>query len=220
LYALGPLGSEVHRLAGYVASTPSLEALYRPLAVWAAFTIGLTVAGIAVLLAVRRVAATDMRVLWSGVLRPPVFAFAVMFVPTLVANIYYATYPTQAQWVRDNWQPYGSSVWLGAAYLVIESCVVVLFAIFVAAIDKRIAPVPSRLALHVAWLTLIGGIFLALGVVAVPAANHLLTQAAGQLIPLSGAQVLLVVAVILLTIRAIEGHRTVVPFTASSSGLP
>jgi preprotein translocase subunit SecY len=73
---------------------------------------------------------------------------------------------------------------------------------------------------HVARLSLIGGIFLALGVVAVPAANHWLTQAAGQLIPVSGAQVLLVVSLILITIRAIEGHKPVVPFTASPSGLP
>jgi preprotein translocase subunit SecY len=91
---------------------------------------------------------------------------------------------------------------------------------FVAAIDERIGPVPSRLRVHVARLSLIGGIFLALGVVAVPAANHWLTQAAGQLIPVSGAQVLLVVSLILITIRAIEGHKPVVPFTASPSGLP
>jgi preprotein translocase subunit SecY len=220
LYALGPLASEVHRLADYVAFTPSLGALVRPLAVWAAFTIALTTTGVAVLLAVRRVAATDLRVLWSGVLRPPVFTFALMLVPTIVANYYYASHPEQAQWVSDNWQPYGSHIWVSAAYLGIEACLVVLFAMFVAAIDERIGPVPSRLRVHVARLSLLGGVFLALGVIAVPAANHWLTQAAGQLIPVSGAQVLLVVSLILITVRALEVHKPVVPFTASASGLP
>lgn len=220
LYALGPLASEVHRLAEYVAFTPSLGALVRPLVVWAAFTLALTTGGVAVLLAVRRVGATDLRALWSGVLRPPVFTFALMLVPTILASYYSSSYPERARWFSANWQPYGSAIWVSAAYLVLEACLVVLFAIFVAAIDERIGPVPSRLRAHVARLSLHGGIFLALGVIAVPAANHWITQAAGQLIPVSGAQVLLVVSLILITVRAIEGHQPLVPFTASPSGLP
>ena len=220
LFALGPLGTEVHRLADYLASTPSIEALYRPLALWAAFTIGLTVAGVAVLLAVRRVATTEQRMLWSGVLRPPQFTFAVIFLPTIVANYYVSTNSSGMQWFAANWGPYGPSTWLDAAYLIIEAGLVVLFALFVAASDERLMPLPSNVGRHVARLALIGGVFLALAVIAAPVADHLLTRAAGTLIPMSGAEVLLVVAMVLITVRLIEGHRTVVPYTRSPSGLP
>jgi len=224
-YALGPLGSEVHRIADYFASTPSVEALYRPLALWAAFTLGLTVAGVAVLLAVRSVpspptragrkaAPTELRLLMPGVLRPPQFAIAVLFLPTIVANYY------GVQWFVANWGPYGPSFWLDAAYLFIYAGLVVLAALFVAAYDDRILPMPSHLRTHVTRLALISGLLLSLAVVAAPVANHLLSRPVGEIIPLNGAEVLLTVAMILITARAIEGHRAVAPFTASPSGLP
>jgi len=220
LYALGPLGSEVHRLAGYFASTPSVEALYKPVALWAAFTVVLTIAGVAVLLAVRRVNPTELRVLWSGVLRPPQFALYVVFLPGIAASYYYARYPAQAQWIYDNWRPYGSSVWLDAGYLLIHAGLVVLFALFVAMYDDRLMPLPSHLRRHVIPLALIGGLFLAVAVIVVPVANHMLTAAAGMLIPMSGADILMTVAVVLITVRSIEGYIGVAPFTASPSRLP
>ncbi len=220
LYALEAIGFEVHRIAGYLASTPSVEALYRPLGLWAALTIGLTAGGVAVLLAVRRVAGTEMRLLWSGVLRPPQFTFAVMFLPTTVANYYSTTYPDKVGWWIANWGPYGSSLWLDAAYLVIEAGLVVAFAVFVALYDNRLLPVQSRLRAHVTRLAFIGGLFLALAIMAAPLADHLLTGAAGTIIPMSGAEVLLVVAMVLITVRLIEGHKTVAPLTMSPTGLP
>jgi uncharacterized Tic20 family protein len=63
-------------------------------------------------------------------------------------------------------------------------------------------------------------VFLALAAVAVPVANHYLSAAAGALIPLSGLNVLLMVAVIVAVVRAIEGHESVAPFTVSPTGLP
>src|SRR5260370_17640016 len=96
LYALASLGSEVHRIAAYFASAPSVEALYKPMAVWTAFTLGTTVAGVAVLLAVRRIEGTELRVLISGVLRPPEVAVPVVILPTLMANSYYPSFPHPA----------------------------------------------------------------------------------------------------------------------------
>lgn len=220
LYALASLGSEVHRIAAYFASAPSAEALYKPMAVWTAFTLGTTVAGVAALLAVRRIEGTELRVLMSGVLRPPEVAVAVVIFPTLVANSYYASFPTLAQSIWEFWQPYGPNLWLDVVYVLLHGGLVVVFAVFFVFVDGRVAPFPSRLRAHVTRLAVIGGLFLAFAVIAVPVANHFLTRAAGQSISISGADVLLVVAVILFAVRSIEGYRPVVPFTASPSGLP
>ena len=219
-YALGSLGLEVHRIADYFASAPSLEALFRPVAVWTAFTVGLTVATVAVLLAVRRVATTELRLLWSGVLRPVQFAGALLSVPLLAANYYYARYPAEVQWIYANWRYFGSNLSPNVGYLLIHAGLLVGFALFVAAIDDRLMPVPSPLRPAVIRLAVLGGVFLALAVIAIPVADRLLTRAAGLAIPISGADVLLVVAVVLFAVRAIEGYRPVVPFTASPSGLP
>jgi len=219
-YALGSLGLEVHRIADYFASAPSVEALFRPVAVWTAFTVGLTVATVAVLLAVRRVATTELRLLWSGVLRPVQFAGALLSVPLLAANYYYARYPAEVQWIYANWRSFGSNLSPNVGYLLIYAGLLVGFALFVAAIDDRLMPVPSPLGPAVIRLAVLGGVFLALAVIAIPVADRLLTRAAGLAIPISGADVLLVVAVVLFAVRAIEGYRPVVPFTASPSGLP
>jgi len=219
-YALGSLGLEVHRIADYFASAPSLEALFRPVAVWTAFTVGLTVATVAVLLAVRRVATTELRLLWSGVLRPVQFAGALLSVPLLAANYYYARYPAEVQWIYANWRSYGANLSPNVGYLLIYAGLLVGFALFVAAIDDRLMPVPSPLRPAVIRLALLGGLFLALAVIAIPVADRQLTRATGLAIPFSGADVLLVVAVVLFAVRAIEGYRPVVPFTASPSGLP
>ena len=219
-YALGSLGLEVHRIADYFASAPSVEALFRPVAVWTAFTVGLTVATVAVLLAVRRVATTELRLLWSGVLRPVQFAGALLSVPLLAANYYYARYPAEVQWIYANWRSYGTNLSPNVGYLLIYAGLLVGFALFVVAIDDRLMPVPSPLRPAVIRLAVLGGVFLALAVIAIPVADRLLTRAAGLAIPISGADVLLVVAVVLFAVRAIEGYRPVVPFTASPSGLP
>src|SRR5207253_8870404 len=109
---------------------------------------------------------------------------------------------------------------LNHGYLLIYSVLLVRFALFVTAIDDRLMPMPPRLGPAVIRLAVLGGVFLALAVIAIPVADRLLTPAAGLAIPISGADVLLVVAVVLFAVRAIEGYRPVVPFTASPSGLP
>jgi preprotein translocase subunit SecY len=231
LYVLGYVSTEMHRIVGDLASAPSAEAMLRPLALWAAFTIGVTVAGVAVLRAVRHIPAPreegakrpapiELRLVMSGVLRPPQFAFAVLFLPVLTANYFLQSHAYAVQWFVANWGPYGPSRWLDAAYLILEASCIVFFAVVVAAIDLMYVPAPAIARGHATRLAVIGGAALALLVVAAPLAYHLLTQTAGTVISFSGFDIVLVVAVVLMTVRAIEGHKTQVPFTVSPSGLP
>jgi len=220
LYALGPLATEVHRLAGYFAAVPSLDALYKPIAIWAAVTLALTVGSVAIVLAVQRTGTTEIRFLIPGVLRPPQIAATVLALPTIAAGSYYAKYPAQVQWIYASWQFYFPNGRPNVALVLIYVALIVLIALFVVAIDDLVVPVRLDLRPHLIRLALISGLFLALLATVVPVANHLLTQAAGELIPISGSEVLLVVAVILLSIRAVEGYRPVVPYTASPSALP
>lgn len=228
LWALIPLDIELHRIAGYIAYAPSAESVLRPMAVWAAFTLGVTVAGIGVLLGVRRVLApggkrartpgtSELRILMSGVIRPPEFAFAVMFFPTLVASYESGN---AARWLALNWTAAGESLWLDAAYVMVEAILIVGFALFVAAYEYRSVRAPSHLWPHVLRLAFIGGVFLALVSVAASLGNELVTRRAGQIIPMSGYSVLLTVTMVLIVVRAIEGHRGVPPFTASPNGVP
>ena len=222
LYALAYVAGGVHRLAGYLAATPSVEALYRPLAVWAIFTVGLTVGVVAVVLAVRRLSVDgktiELRLLNSGVYRPPQFAFAVMFLPTVLAN--YNIQRSGAQWFVANWNQYGASPWLDAAYVVIEATLVMLFAVFATAVDFGTVRAPRAASPHVLRLAVISGLLLAFVVVATPEAAHFTSIAAGALIEFSGFAVAVVVVVVLTVVRAIEGYRTVVPLTAAPLGIP
>src|SRR5207237_8123604 len=79
---------------------------------------------------------------------------------------------------------------------------------------------PRWASRRVVRLALVGGVFLALIVVGTPVADDLATGWAGTLIPMSGFDTLLLVAVILIVVRTIEGHTRVVLFTASPTGLP
>lgn len=230
-YALDYVATEVHRIAGYLADTPSIEALYRPLAVWAAFTLAVTVAGVAVLLAVRRIpspfederkrgARLELRLLMSGVLRPPFSAFIVMTVPLQIANFYVQSNVQITNWFTANWGAYGATAWLDALYLLAEATMILMFAVFFTAYDIQLRPVAPSVRPHILRLAALGGMFLALAAVAVPVADHYLTKSQEALIPVSGLDVLIVVAVILAAARTIEGYKVEAPFTVSPTGLP
>jgi preprotein translocase subunit SecY len=223
-YALGYVGSGVHGIAGYLANTPSVEALYRPLVLWSIFTIGVTAAAVALLLAVRRLpsergAVVEIRLLTSGVLRPPQFAFSVLFIPTIVANYYVSTNAYAAQWFVANWAPYGPSFWLDATYQFLEAGLVFLFALLVTMWDYTLVPVPPRTTWHALRLAIVGGFAFALLVVGAPLAERSITSALGVVIATSGSSVMLVVAVVVSTVRWLEGNKTRVPLTASPAGL-
>lgn len=222
LYALGYVATEVHRLAGYLATTPSIEALYKPVTVWATFTIGVAVAAVAVLLAVRRLTVerktVDLRLVGSGVVRPPEIAFSLMFLPVIVANYYIGN--SFAQQFVANWSLLGPSVWLDVAYGAIETAFILAFAVFLAQIDYWVLPGPPEARPHIPRLALLGGGFLALVTVAVPVAAHLVNQRPDTSVSVSGYDVVLVTALVLIVVRAIEGHRAVAPLGATPFGIP
>jgi preprotein translocase subunit SecY len=222
LYALGYVATEVHRLAGYLATTPSIEALYRPLAVWAIFTIGTTVAAVAVLLAVRRLTAehktVELRLLTPGVVRPPYIAFSLMFQPVILAN--YNLGNSFAQQFVANWNPLGPSVWLDVVYVAIETAFILAFAVFTAQVDYWMLPGPPQARQHIPRLALLGGGFLVLATVAVPVAAHMVIQPSGTSVSVSGYDVVLVTALALIVVRAIAGHRAVAPLGATPFGIP
>ena len=206
LYALNPLPLEVQRLAHLFASTPSVQALYLPFAIWVACSLGVVVATVAVLQAVVRVAVSkgeklrgpkrvDLTLVMSGVLRPPEFAAGVLFMPVAVANIY--SNPGLLRWSYGVMTPYGPNPWTDLAFLVVDASLLIAFAYFVVAVDFVGGTIPRSLVPHIFLVTFIGGSFLALTVVLMPVLAHYATQATGTLIPLSGFQALLVTTAIL-----------------------
>lgn len=224
LYALGYIATEVHRLAGYLASTPSGEALYRPLFIWAVATVGVVAAGVAVLLAVRRLAINgsevDIRLMTPGVFRPAQFALAVMFIPSIFANYYVATNPNAGHWLSANWALFGGNVWLDAVYGVVEAAVIVLFALFATTVDYLTVPTPTAAVQYWTRLAVLGGAFLALATVGVRVVVHFLTPWPETPIPVSGFDVVFVTAVILAVVRAIDGFRATPPYTVTPLGVP
>jgi len=216
IYALSPLADEVHELAQTFASTQLIAALYRPFAIWVGFSVALVVATVVVVLAVRRMPSVESRkakstkriqlkVLMSGVLRPPMFAQAVMFSPVIVANYYMVSNPDLARWIYSAMNPYGPNPWIDLAYLAIYATLVIAFAYFVVAIDfGRTTTMPREMLAPIYRLALIGGAFLAVIVVLVPFLNHLATYAAGRVIPLSGFEAVLLVALLLAIVGALE----------------
>ena len=147
------------------------------------------------------------------------FGFGSVFMPAVIAN-QYASVSAGAKWFAANWFPYAGAFWLEVAYLALQAGMVVLFAIFVAHADTFLVETPRWAYRHIVRLALVGGVFLALIVVVTPVADDLATGWAGTLIPMSGFDTLLLVAVILIVVRTIEGHTRVVLFTASPTGLP
>jgi preprotein translocase subunit SecY len=215
IYAVGPVAGEVHRLAYLFASTPSVEALYRPFAIWVAFSIAVVVATVAVMRAVRRVPGVEgkderltkrveLKLLLSGILRPPVFANAILFAPVIVANYYIVANPGVARWIYDVATPYGPNPWTDGLYVAIDACLVIGFAFFVVFGDFGLGGTPKELMTHIYRLTFIGGIFLAVTVVALPVLEWNASRFAGTAIPLSGFDAVLVVAMILAIVGALE----------------
>jgi preprotein translocase subunit SecY len=220
IYALGSLASEVHRLAAIAASSPSLDALYRPLGVWVIFSISVVAATVALLLAVRRVSPptegkksrtvklVELRILLSGVLRPPLFATAVLFLPVIFANYFARTNPGASAWIANHMTAYGANPWTDAAYTVVDACLVIGFTYFVVISDFRDAP--REVTGPINRLTFIGGAFLALTVVVLPVLEWNVSRAAGHGIGMSGFDAVLVATMIVFIVRSLEQSRKLV----------
>jgi preprotein translocase subunit SecY len=213
IYALSPRATEVHRFADIIATNPSFESLYRPFAVWIVFSIGVAAATVAVLLAVRRLPPTktkrptraspiELRILMAGVLRPLIFANAVLFLPTIAGNYLAGTNQQAFLWVLDHFTAYGPNPWSDIGYAALNACLVIVFTHFVVACDFRVAP--ADVAWHINRLAFIGGTFLAITMVFVPMLEWNVSKAAGRVIGMSGFDLVLVVAMIVAIVYRLE----------------
>ncbi len=215
IYALFPVANEVHRLAATVSLAPSVEAMYKPLAVWAVFSIGVVAATVAVLLAVRRVVLitdkkknsgqpVELKLLMSGAVRPPLFALALLSLPVILATSVAASNPSLAQ-LAYQWAPYGVNPWIDIAYVVVEAVLVMAFVYWIVAVEFPSPQTPRDLRAHINRLTFIGGTFLALAVSVLPVLERIASGAAGTTIQMSGYDAVLVTAVILAVVGSLEG---------------
>lgn len=144
-----------------------------------------------------------MKLLMSGAVRPPLFALAVIVVPVIFANSIAASNPGLAQ-LAGQWTPYGINPWIDIAYVMVEVLLVMGFAYFMVAVEFPNKQTPRYLTAHINRLTFIGGTFLALAVGVVPVLERIASRATGTTIPMSGFDVVLVVAVILAVVGSIE----------------
>jgi preprotein translocase subunit SecY len=211
IYAFGSVAGEVHRLAGVLSTSPSFEAVLRHLGVWIIFSIGVAVASVAVLLAVHRISTEErkkpieLRILLSGVIRPPLFAAGVLFLPVIVANYVSVENPGVAGWIKEHMTSYGTNPWTNAAYTAVDAILVVGFTYFVVAVDFD--TVPLWLSAVFNRLTFICGSFLALATVVLPVLEWNASLAAGSGIGLSGFDVVLVTALVIFIVRSLEQSR-------------
>jgi preprotein translocase subunit SecY len=225
-YALDILADGLHRVADYIAYAPSIEALYRPLAVWAAFTLAITVAGVAIFLAYRRVwtrhddeeepSQIDLKLVMPGILRPGFAAFVMLDAP-FIPGRYAGSTPT-LRWFLDNWSPFGSAAWLDATYVLAEAVMLIVFAVIVVWLDWFVTDLPWDVEPHGIRLAAISGLVFALLIAVARPMAHQATEAAGQLISVSGFNVLLVVAIVLVVVLCIEGGRH--PLVTTEAQLP
>jgi preprotein translocase subunit SecY len=225
-YALDIFADGLHRVADFIAYAPSLEALYRPLAVAAAFTIAIAIAGIAIFLAFRRVwfkdedeepAAIDLKLVMPGVLRPGLLTFVVLGTPLLFGRLAGHS-PSPLNWFLSNWSSTGSVAWIDGTYIAIEAALIIFLSILVVAFDWLVTDIPWVLEPHGLRLAVISGIVFGLLIAGARPLAHHATEAAGVLISVSGFNVLLVVAVVLSVILCLEGRRH--PFVTTEAQLP
>jgi preprotein translocase subunit SecY len=213
IFALGPVASEVHRLSGLFADVPSVDAIYLPVAIWAACSVVVASATVAAVLAVRRVRRIELRLLTSGVLRPPMFALALASAPSFALAYMAPSNPALTTWIQENWTPYGPNRWLDAAYVLLWGSLIVTFAFIVVVADLRGERVRRGVRLRIMRLTLLGGVFLALTCAVAPVLEVAATRAAGRTIGMSGYDIVLAVAIVLGVIMSIErrAHESNIP---------
>jgi len=227
IYALSPLAIEVHRLPALAASVSPLKAIYPAFGVWATFSVGVVVLSVAVLLAVRRIPPperkkssqsrpVDVTLLMSGVIRPPLFANAILFVPVVVANYFTQRNPSEFVWFADHLTAYGPNPWTDGAYAIVNIGLVIGLTYFV--VMTEFGSSQPALLVHIKRLAFVGGSFLALTVVVLPIVEWNASKAAGMVIPMSGFDAVLVAAMIVFVARNLQreaGRITGPPALAS-----
>jgi preprotein translocase subunit SecY len=216
IYALTPVATEANRLATFLSTLPSQKTLYLPFAVWIAFSVVVVVASVWAVLAVRRFPAADeedasewkpveLRLFMSGVLRPPVFASAVLFLPILVLNFYEPLNSgLMSRLTSDFVTAYGNNQWTDAAYVAVDSFLVVAFTFLVVKADTAYRPVRPDLIPNVNRLIFIGGILLATITVVLPFMEWNASLLAGQAFGMSGFDAALIVVIVLSVVIGLE----------------
>jgi len=222
IYDLGPVATQTHRLAAILASAPSLEALYRPLAVWLSFSILVAALSVAVLRATRRVTPEgedgepakpiELKLLMSGVLRPFVFADAVLFLPRLAGHYY----PGASSWISDHWTPLGTNPWTDALFVATWAVLVAAFVVFVVISDLAGAPISRNVSPHITRLMILGGLALVLLIVVLPVLEEISSRAAGMQMPMSGFDAVFMVAVVFAIVSALEHPKRKVSATQAA----
>jgi preprotein translocase subunit SecY len=216
IYVLTPVAIEANRLAIFLPTLPSQRWLYLPFAVWIAFSVIAVAASVGAVLAVRRFPAAgeedtsewkpvELRLFMSGVLRPPVLASAVLFLPTLVLNFYAPLSPgLVSRLTNELLTSYGNNLWTDVAYAAVDACLVVAFAFLVVKADTAYRPVRPDLIPHVNRLIFIGGVLLAFITVVLPFLEWNASRLAGQVFGLSGLDAALISVIVLSVVVGLE----------------
>jgi preprotein translocase subunit SecY len=208
IYALTPVGIEVHRLADALAGSPSPDRVYLPLAIWAIFTIAVLAGTVAVLGAVRHIQLpagasyrspdqTDLGLLMSGAIRPPIYAGAVLSLPAILSGYFTTSNPGLANAITAAWASDGLTSWTGAVRTSLHAGLVIGFTYFVVFTDFPVRHWGRSRTRRVARLTFVGAAFLALSTSVMPVLEELLTTRVGRFIPMNGYEVVICTAVVL-----------------------
>jgi preprotein translocase subunit SecY len=155
----------------------------------------------------------------SGVLRPPMFVQAVLFLPFIVANYTAASNPDLGRWIADHVTAYGTNPWTNIAYVAVDAFLMIGATYFVVGADFRLrAGLSQTLIGHINRLTFIGGTFLALTVVVLPVLEWNISRATGRGFPMSGYDAVLMVVMVLAIVGTLERAakiRTALPVPMS-----
>ena len=225
IYAVTPVAVEANRLAVFASDLPAQKGMYLPFAVWIVFSVASVVATVWAVLAVRRYPSAaeeqtsewkpvDLRLFMSGVLRPPTFASAVLFLPIFLLNLYGLQGSSPAGRLANYFLTTdGPNPWTDDAYVALSACLVVAFAFFVVKADTAYRPLRPDLIPHVKRLIFIGAIVLAMITVGLPILEWNASRLAGQGFGMSGLDAALVAVIILSVVTGLE--RSVRPETGT-----
>jgi preprotein translocase subunit SecY len=167
-----------------------------------------------------------LRVNTAGVI-PIIFAISIMAMPTIFANLFGSAtgwVENVATWIRTNWQPNGSTIFLDLLYNGFEFMLILGFTYFYTAVvfdpndvadnmKKSSTFVPGirpgrqtaeYLGRVMSRITLAGAIFLAVVTVVLPLATSFITGVSTTQFLLGGTAILIVVGVALDTMKQIE----------------
>src|SRR5689334_11442514 len=169
-----------------------------------------------------------LRVNHAGVI-PIIFAISVMFLPTILANYFTGAPPDTwyykaAAWLRGNWDPATTNVWMAITYNVLYFVFTFGFTYFYTAITFEVTDVADNLKRYSSFIpgirpgkptadylasvmnrvTFVGAVFLGFITVILPIATAKLSGINQQQMYLGGTAILIVVGVALDTMKQLQ----------------